>query len=35
LAEAGFDAVLVGESLVTIADPAAGVAALRAARTSS
>jgi indole-3-glycerol phosphate synthase len=35
LAEAGFDAVLVGESLVTMADPAAGVAALRHARTSS
>lgn len=32
LAEAGFDAVLVGESLVTMADPAAGVAALRAVR---
>jgi indole-3-glycerol phosphate synthase len=29
LAAAGFDAVLVGESLVTSADPAAGVAALR------
>lgn len=32
LAEAGFDAVLVGESLVTADDPAASVAALRAAR---
>ena len=31
LAEAGFDAVLVGESLVTVADPAAGVSALRGA----
>ncbi len=29
LAEAGFDAVLVGESLVTSADPGAGVRALR------
>jgi len=32
LAAAGFDAVLVGESLVTHADPAAAVAALRTAR---
>jgi indole-3-glycerol phosphate synthase len=31
LAEAGFDAVLVGESLVRAADPGAAVAALRAA----
>ena len=31
LAEAGYDAVLVGESLVTSGDPAAAVAALRAA----
>lgn len=31
LARAGFDAVLVGESLVTSGDPAAGVASLRAA----
>jgi indole-3-glycerol phosphate synthase len=31
LAAAGFDAVLVGESLVTSGDPAAAVAALRAA----
>lgn len=30
LADAGFDAILVGESLVTSADPAAAVAALRA-----
>ncbi len=33
LAEAGFDAVLVGESLVTSADPGAGVRALRSAVT--
>ena len=32
LADAGFDAVLVGESLVTLADPAEGVRALRAVR---
>ena len=32
LADAGFDAVLVGESLVTAADPAAAVAALRGAK---
>ena len=32
LAEAGYDAVLVGESLVTSGDPAAAVARLRAAR---
>ncbi len=32
LAEAGYDAVLVGESLVTSGDPAAAVAALRAGR---
>jgi indole-3-glycerol phosphate synthase len=31
LADAGFDAVLVGESLVTAPDPAAAVAALRSA----
>jgi indole-3-glycerol phosphate synthase len=30
LAEAGYDALLVGESLVRSADPAAAVAALRA-----
>jgi indole-3-glycerol phosphate synthase len=29
LADAGFDAILVGESLVRSADPAAAVAALR------
>jgi indole-3-glycerol phosphate synthase len=34
LASAGYDAVLVGETLVTSADPAAGVAALRGARCS-
>ncbi|HEX2577654.1 MAG TPA: indole-3-glycerol phosphate synthase TrpC [Aquihabitans sp.] len=33
LADAGFHAVLVGESLVTAGDPAAGVAALRAVPT--
>jgi indole-3-glycerol phosphate synthase len=33
LADAGFDAVLVGESLVTAADPAAAVAALRVGRS--
>jgi indole-3-glycerol phosphate synthase len=33
LADAGFDAVLVGESLVTAADPTAAVAALAALRT--
>ena len=32
LAAAGYDAVLVGESLVTSGDPAAAVAALRTAR---
>lgn len=32
LLDAGYDAVLVGESLVTSGDPVAGVAALRAAR---
>jgi len=32
LADAGFDAILVGESLVRSADPAAAVAALRAGR---
>lgn len=32
LAEAGFDAVLVGESLLTLADPAQGVRALRGVR---
>lgn len=32
LAEAGYDAVLVGEAVVTAADPAAGVAALRVER---
>ncbi|MHB1911647.1 MAG: indole-3-glycerol phosphate synthase TrpC [Acidimicrobiales bacterium] len=35
LADAGFDAVLVGESLVRSADPAAAVAALRAASASA
>ena len=30
LADAGYDAILVGESLVTAADPAAALAALRA-----
>ena len=35
LAAAGFDAVLVGESLVTAGDPTASVAALRAAVESS
>ena len=30
LADAGYDAILVGESLVTAADPAAMLAALRA-----
>jgi indole-3-glycerol phosphate synthase len=34
LAEAGYHAVLVGESLVTSGDPAAGVAALRACRSA-
>jgi len=34
LADAGFDAVLVGESLVTSPDPAAAVAALRVARAA-
>ncbi|MBK9181285.1 MAG: indole-3-glycerol phosphate synthase TrpC [Acidimicrobiales bacterium] len=33
LAAAGYDAVLVGESLVTAADPSAAVAALRASRS--
>jgi len=33
LAEAGFDAVLVGESVVTSGDPAGSVAALRVARS--
>jgi indole-3-glycerol phosphate synthase len=35
LAAAGYDAILVGESLVTAADPAAALAALRATRASS
>jgi indole-3-glycerol phosphate synthase len=34
LARAGYDAVLVGESLVTSGDPAVGVAALRSAGAS-
>jgi indole-3-glycerol phosphate synthase len=35
LADAGYDAILVGESLVTAADPATALAALRATRAPS